>query len=624
MQECKTLPNATCRQKYKARCVIYHGPNLPCIGTYTYDNLQEILIHINEAICNGGSGSAGWKLTGNTITGSEYLGTNNDFPLNFYTNGLNVLTLSNTPAQLYLKGGVNPLFSMKQSTSNQEYHTRIGDGTGLDSNKWNIYDATLSKIRVALSGGTFIVGNTLSPYTSSSVYVSSTSSSGANIDAQPDGILSDEANIEAMKSDYSSGEGLAMRVWGSTGVGTNILGYLKQDLGVLDFNNQTNIIRTATNTPLRIGTNDTERITILGNGNIGLNEISPTEILHVNGTPRFVTGNEGLSKVWTSDANGVGDWVTPASPSTPTLQQVTDVGNTTTNDIVVADNRVIIFNDAGFGNIELTDAATVLASYNTSGIQYRVGSFYQSFESAASTINNISNTLPDISGILVLSVNGNTADSSGEITLPVGLGTVTSVDMNVPTGFAISGNPITTSGTLALAFDTGYSLPTDASQADWDTAFGWGDWSTGVDKTFVDALNVDADTLDGIDSTGFATPSSTTTFTNKRWVARVGSTTSSATPTINTDNVDIYKLTAQAADITSFTTNLSGTPNDGDILEIQITGTAARAIAWGASFVSTTVTLPTTTVTTITLTVILQYYTTSSYGNNLWHCVNYY
>lgn len=109
-----------------------------------------------------------------------------------------------------------------------------------------------------------------------------------------------------------------------------------------------------------------------------------------------------------------------------------------------------------------------------------------------------------------------------------------------------------------------------------------------------------------------------------RWIPRVGSTTSSATPTINTDNVDIYKLTAQAADITSFTTNLTGTPNDGDILELQITGTATRNITWGASFVSSTVTLPAATDGTNTLTVILQYYTTSSYGNNVWVCVNFF
>lgn len=98
-------------------------------------------------------------------------------------------------------------------------------------------------------------------------------------------------------------------------------------------------------------------------------------------------------------------------------------------------------------------------------------------------------------------------------------------------------------------------------------------------------------------------PSATQTLTNKRFTPRVGSTTSSATPTINTDDVDIYKLTAQTVDITSFTTNLSGTPTDGQVLIIEITGTAARAITWGASFEASTVALPTTTVTTAMLAV---------------------
>jgi hypothetical protein len=60
------------------------------------------------------------------------------------------------------------------------------------------------------------------------------------------------------------------------------------------------------------------------------------------------------------------------------------------------------------------------------------------------------------------------------VTIAAG-GTVTSVDATVPTGFTVSGNPITSSGTLAFAFDTGYSLPTTASQGNWDTAYGWGD-----------------------------------------------------------------------------------------------------------------------------------------------------
>jgi hypothetical protein len=95
----------------------------------------------------------------------------------------------------------------------------------------------------------------------------------------------------------------------------------------------------------------------------------------------------------------------------------------------------------------------------------------------------------------------------------------------------------------------------------------------------------------------------TNILTNKRITARTGTVASSATPTINTDNVDFYSLTAQTVDITSFTTNLSGTPTDGQTLWIAITGTAARAITWGASFESSTVALPTTTVTTARLDV---------------------
>ena len=46
--------------------------------------------------------------------------------------------------------------------------------------------------------------------------------------------------------------------------------------------------------------------------------------------------------------------------------------------------------------------------------------------------------------------------------------------MTVPTGLSISGSPITTSGTLAVTFASGYSIPTDTKQTNWDTAYGWG------------------------------------------------------------------------------------------------------------------------------------------------------
>lgn len=115
------------------------------------------------------------------------------------------------------------------------------------------------------------------------------------------------------------------------------------------------------------------------------------------------------------------------------------------------------------------------------------------------------------------------------------------------------------------------------------------------------------------------TASNTATLTNKRITARTGSTTSSATPTINTDNVDVYQITALAAAITSFTTNLSGTPSDGDVLVIEITDNGTpRAITWGASFESSgNATLPTTTVTSTKLTTGLMW----NSATTKWRCV---
>ena len=65
-----------------------------------------------------------------------------------------------------------------------------------------------------------------------------------------------------------------------------------------------------------------------------------------------------------------------------------------------------------------------------------------------------------------------------------GSGTVTSVGLVGPTGFTVSGSPVTASGNLTFSFDTGYSLPTNASQTNWNTAFSqtrqWDGGTTGL------------------------------------------------------------------------------------------------------------------------------------------------
>ena len=58
-----------------------------------------------------------------------------------------------------------------------------------------------------------------------------------------------------------------------------------------------------------------------------------------------------------------------------------------------------------------------------------------------------------------------------------GSGSVERVALTMPTGFSVAGSPVTTSGTLAVTFASGYSLPTTEKQNQWDTAYGWGDHS---------------------------------------------------------------------------------------------------------------------------------------------------
>ena len=121
----------------------------------------------------------------------------------------------------------------------------------------------------------------------------------------------------------------------------------------------------------------------------------------------------------------------------------------------------------------------VVNQYFTSLRARQALSLTTSGSSGAATYNNgtgvfnIPNyTLSGLGGVPLsrtLTINGTTYDLSADRSWNVG--TVTSVDITVPTGFVISGNPITSSGTLALTFNSDYSLPTIASQLEWDTAY---------------------------------------------------------------------------------------------------------------------------------------------------------
>lgn len=186
-------------------------------------------------------------------------------------------------------------------------------------------------------------------------------------------------------------------------------------------------------------------------------------------------------------------------------------------------------------------------------------------------ITQINSLLPDQTGNSgkYLTTDGNSlswASVSG------GSGTVTSVDLSVPTGLAVSGNPVTTSGTLAISYASGYSIPTTASQSNWDTAYGWGNHA----------------------SAGYLTGSSTSTLTNKRITPRVSSTASASSVTPDISAYDVYAFTALAANLTINAP--TGSPADGEKITLRIldNGTS-RTLTWNGTYTAIGVTLPTST-----------------------------
>lgn len=150
-------------------------------------------------------------------------------------------------------------------------------------------------------------------------------------------------------------------------------------------------------------------------------------------------------------------------------------------------------------------------------------------------------------------------------------GTVTSVAMTVPTGLTISGSPITTSGTLALTFTAGYSIPTTASQTNWDTAYS-------------DRLKWDGGSTGLVAATGRTSLGATTLGSNLFTITNPSAVTF---PRFNADN------TVSALDAATFRSAIGAGTGSGTVTSI----TAGTGLTGGTITTSGTVALATSGVT---------------------------
>ena len=81
-------------------------------------------------------------------------------------------------------------------------------------------------------------------------------------------------------------------------------------------------------------------------------------------------------------------------------------------------------------------------------------------------------TLANPSAVRLVQINAdNTVSAVSTSSLGLGSGTVTSVSATVPTGFTVTGSPITTSGTLAISYTAGYEGLLTASSSNWNSFY---------------------------------------------------------------------------------------------------------------------------------------------------------
>jgi len=245
---------------------------------------------------------------------------------------------------------------------------------------------------------------------------------------------------------------------------------------------------------------------------------TPTIVSSVGtGGDYYIVSTAGTTNINGTASWDVGDWIifdgtvwqkVDNTDSVTSVNGLTGAVNLTTTNITEGTN--LYYTDAR------SRAAISLTTTGGSGVATYIGG-----------VLNIPNyTLSGLGGVpttTTLSINGTSFDLSASRSWSVG--TVTSVNATVPTGFAV-GSAVTSSGNIAITFAPGYSLPTNLLQTNWDTAY---NLTLGAALTKTDDTNVTL-TLGGTPATSLLRATSLTLgWTGQLAVGRGGSGASTLT-----------------------------------------------------------------------------------------------
>lgn len=322
--------------------------------------------------------------------------------------------------------------------------------------------------------------------------------------------------------------------------------------------------------------------------------------------PTFTTPTLGAATATTINKVTI---TTPATGSTLTIADGKTLTLSNTLTFTGTDTSSVAFGAGGTvlyaaSTIPLTVGTTTIASGTSTRILYdNAGVLGEYTLTGSGTVVAMQTAPTFVTSATVPLIIGGSGTTGTQLTLKTTTG-VGTTDALVIAGGNNGGTTFATFTTGALSLGTSAVLTTGTIELGAAT-------DTTLSRSAAGVLAVEGVVIPSI--------SSTNTLTNKRVTRRVVTVNApGATPTTNTDNNDVAAFTGLAANITSMTTNLSGTPAQGDFLEFQFTDNGtARTISFGATFVASTVALPTTTVISTLLHVLFEWDSVSS----KWICV---